>query len=206
MTDGKSIWIKRISHGEILKLVWKNLDLGTLDRHHPFHLPVFATVENGEPRVRTVVLRRFWRKPAALAFHSHAGSPKIAQIRKNPSISWLFYNPADGLQVRIAGVAEVISEGELHNEQWRATDLFSRRCYVGEAPSQSSKKPTSGLPETLLDRKPTPDESAVGEKNFVVVRSSIRQIDCMELDVRGHRRSLFRWNDAGELETKWLTP
>ncbi|MBK8148805.1 MAG: pyridoxamine 5'-phosphate oxidase family protein [Acidobacteria bacterium] len=205
MTES-NIWIKRISHGEILKLVWKNLDLGTLDRHHPFHLGVFATIDDGEPRTRTVVLRRFWRKPRALAFPTHAGAPKVLQILANPKVSWLFYNPADGLQVRIRGTAEIITDGALHEEQWLATELLSRRCYVGETPSQVSKKPTSGLPESLVDRKPTREESELGKYNFVVVRSTIDEVDCMELDVRGNRRSLFRWNSAGEIESKWLTP
>lgn len=206
MTSMNSIWEKRVSHGEILKQIWKNLDLGTLDRDHPFHLPVFATVGDGVPHVRTVVLRRFWRKPPALAFHSHAGAPKISQITANPSVSWLFYNPDEGLQLRIRGTAEVLSAGDLHAEQWAATDVFSRRCYLGDAPSIQSRRPTSGLPEGLADRKPTRDESEAGRENFVVVRSTIDEIDCMELDVRGHRRSVFRWHPNGELESKWLTP
>lgn len=206
MTPKNSIWEKRVSHGEILKLIWKNLDLGALDRGHPFHLPVFATVEDGLPRVRSVVLRRFWRRPPALAFHSHAGAPKIFQIRANPAVSWLFYNPEERLQLRIRGTAEILSDGDLHAEQWAATDVFSRRCYLGDAPSLPSRKPTSGLPKDLNDRKPTRDESEAGRANFVVVRSTIEEIDCMELDVHGHRRSLFRWHPNGELESKWLTP
>lgn len=206
MTANNSIWEKRVSHGEILKLIWKNLDLGTLDRNHPFHLPAIATVENGMPRARTVVLRRFWRKPASLAFHAHAGSPKVGQLRENPNISWLFYHPAERLQVRISGLAEVLTDGDLHDEQWQATDLFSRRCYIGDSPSQLSDKPTSGLPDEFLSRKPSRDQSEAGRSSFVVVRSSIDEIDCMELDVKGHRRSWFRWNTDGGLETKWLTP
>ena len=58
----KSIWEKPISHGELLKKIWKHLDLGVIDRDHPFHLPVFATLAVGKPAVRVVTLRRFWRK------------------------------------------------------------------------------------------------------------------------------------------------
>ena len=78
------MWEKPVSHGEILKSIWKNLDLGTLDRKHPFHLPTFSTIADNAPSLRVVVLRRFWRKPPQLAFHSHIGSPKSnksAQIR-----------------------------------------------------------------------------------------------------------------------------
>lgn len=205
MSENK-VWDKPVSHGEILKNIWKNLDLGTLQRRHPFHQPIFGTVCDGAPELRTVVLRRFWRRPPMLAFHSHKGSPKISQIKANPNVYWLFYHPEEKLQVRIKGTATVHSNDELAEEQWQSTELFSRRCYIGAAPTQAAKKPTSGLPEDLIDREPTREESEVGRNNFVVVTSTIESIDCLEMSVRGHRRSLFVWNETGELETKWLTP
>lgn len=202
-----NIWEKPVSHGEILKKIWKNLDLGTLEREHPFHTPVFSTVANGcVPNLRVVVLRRFWRKPPLLAFHTHTGSPKIKELQNNPNVYWLFYHTSEKLQVRIKGKATIHTDDDLAAEQWQATEFFSRRCYVGDAPTQTSKKPTSGLPEDLLDRAPTREESETGRANFAVVTSTIEQIDCLEMNVRGHRRSLFVWNERGELETKWLTP
>ena len=91
----ENIWEKPVSHGEILKRIWKNLDLGTLQRKHPFHLPVFGTICDRSPEMRMVVLRRFWRRPPMLAFHSHIGSPKINQMKSNPNVYWLFYHPED---------------------------------------------------------------------------------------------------------------
>lgn len=196
-----------MNHGEILKKIWKHLDLGVLEREHPFHTPVFGTISGGEPQLRVVVLRRFWRKnPRGLAFHAHAGSPKIAEIESAKRVSWLFYHPKERFQVRVRGTAEVLTSGELHEEQWLETEFFSRRCYVGEPPSRASEKPTSGLPEDLSERAPTEEESEAGRANFAVVFSTIDTIDCLELNVKGHRRSLFEWNASGELETKWLTP
>jgi hypothetical protein len=202
----ESIWEKPISHGEILKNIWKNLDLGTLQRRHPFHQPVFGTICDNAPDLRMVVLRRFWRRPPQLAFHSHNGSPKIKHIKMNPNVYYLFYHPEEKLQVRVRGKATVHSDDELAEEQWLSTELFSRRCYIGEAPTRENKKPTSGLPEDLIDREPTREESEIGRANFVVVTSTVEEIDCLEMNVRGHRRSLFVWNESGELETKWLTP
>ena len=202
-----NLWDDKTGHGEILKKIWKHLDLGVLEREHPFHTPVFGTISGGVPNLRVVVLRRFWRKnPRALAFHAHAGSPKIAEIQSNPRVSWLFYHPKEKFQIRVVGKAEIHAAGELHEEQWMETEFFSRRCYVGEAPSRISDKPTSGLPEDLSERAPTEAESEAGKANFVVVFSTIDAIDCLELNVKGHRRSLFEWNDAGELVTRWLTP
>lgn len=202
----ESIWEKPVSHGEILKKIWKNLDLGVIDRKHPFHTPVFGTVDDNEPSLRIVVLRRFWRKPPCLAFHAHSGSPKIEQLKTNPRVYWLFYDPTEKLQVRISGIAEVHANDELVDEQWLATELFSRRCYIGEAPTQERGKATPGFPEDLIDRKPTPSESEEGRQNFVVITAKIESIDCLEMNVRGHRRSLFEWKEDGQMEAKWLTP
>ncbi len=203
----KSIWEKPVSHSELLKKIWNHLDLGVIDRNHPFHQVVFATVSGQTPAVRVVILRRFWRKnPRRLAFHTHLGSPKIAEIEVNPNVSWLFYHPQERFQVRIGGVATIHQTDALAEEQWNATELFSRRCYIGQAPSQFSDKPTSGLPENLIARKPTPEESEQGRQNFAVISSTIDSIDLLELAFKGHRRSLFVWNEEGELETKWLTP
>lgn len=206
-----SIWDKPISHGEILKKIWKHLDLGVLEREHPFHTPVFATVEAGgggcAPHLRVVVLRRFWRKnPRALLFHTHLDSPKIKEIQSNNRVSFLFYHPREKFQISVKGRAEIFTDGELHEEQWLATGFFSRRCYAGQTPGEQSPKPTTGLPEDLNDRKPTAEESEAGKANFAVVRSIIDAIDCLELDARGNRRSLFTWRETGELKTAWLTP
>ncbi len=201
-----SIWDKPVSHGDILNRIWRHLGAAVKNRKHPFHLAVFGTAVKDEANLRTVTLRRFWKKPRGLAFHAHSGSPKIAQIEKNPKISWLFYHPEEKFQVRVGGVASVHSDDELADEQWQKTAVFSRRCYMGAAPTTTSKKPTHGMPEGIADRDPAPKESESGRINFVVVRSTIESIDCVELDVRGHRRSLFVWNQEGELQRKWLTP
>ncbi len=204
----ESIWDKPASHGEILKKIWKHLDLATLERTHPFHTPVFGTVGNGcAPGLRAVVLRRFWRKPPRLAFHSHIGAPKIEEIKNNHNVSFLFYHPQEKLQLRVCGAAQVHADGDaLHEEQWLATGFFSRRAYVGDAPSQISKHAISGLPAEISDRQPTAEESEAGRANFVVISSTIESIDCLELDFKGNRRSLFKWTKTGAPETDWLTP
>lgn len=199
------LWEKPVSHGDILKKVWKHLDLGVLQSKHPFHTAVFGTVADGAPELRVVVLRRFWRRPAMLAFHAHSGSPKIAQIEACPSAAWVFYHPEENFQARITGTARVHIHDDLADEQWDATSMFARRCYIGKAPGQTSKKPTHGMPDTITGREPTLEESREGRANFAVISTEIRTVDVMELDVRGHRRSLFEWKD-GELEMKWLTP
>ncbi len=201
-----SIWDKPISHGELLKRIWRSLELGVNQRKHPFHTAVFATTDGVFPSVRTVILRRFWTSPARIAFHAHTGSPKIDQLGANNSVSWLFYDKNEKIQVRVNGTAQVHVDDEIADEQWDATAMFGRRCYMGVAPTGYSKKPFHGMPDEIVERDPTPEESESGRKHFCVVSSSIDYLDLLELDVRGHRRSFFSWDAAGAVEMGWLTP
>ena len=202
----KTIWEKPVSHGEILKRIWKNLDLGTLQRKHPFHLPVFGTICDREPSLRIVVLEDFGadrRRSRFIRISARRRSIRLDRIRM--SIGCFITRKINSKSASKAK-RQFTPTTNLAEEQWLATELFSRRCYVGKPPTQESKKPTSGLPDDLEDREPTAEESEEGRANFVVITSTIDEIDCLELAVKGHRRSLFKWHDNGELETKWLTP
>lgn len=197
----------KISHGEILKKIWKHLQLGATKRNHPFHLPVLGTIsENDTPSTRIVVLRRFLKDERKLIFHSHIGAPKIKEIKMNPNVCFLFYHPQEKMQLRIQAKACIHTDDKLAEQQWGLTQLLSRRCYLGSPPSQMTEKPTPGFPEEFVARKPSLEESETGRKNFAVVSSTINSIDCLELSVYGHRRSLFLWNEEGSLQTKWLSP
>lgn len=201
----KSLWDEPVSRGEILERIFLNLEAGTKSRKHPFHLGVFATVHHLEPQARYVVLRRFWREGPRLAFHSHAKSPKIAEVESNPSVSWVFYDPSNKVQVRIRGTAFIHRADEMEEEQWNQTTNLGKRCYLGDPAGVENEFATSGLPFGPMDIEVDIDVEA-GRGNFVVVSTVIESIDCLELDVRGHRRSRFEWLDGDLLRSVWLTP
>lgn len=184
------------------------LERGTRDRKDNFHTGALATIGlNGAPEIRTVVLRKILPEAKILLCHVDVRSPKIAEIEKDRRVSWLFYHVEEKLQLRIRGRATIQTNGELADLQWQTTGLFSRRCYCGARPGRLKNAPSSGLPEFLIDREPTFKESEeLGRKNFAVLSSAIDEIDVYELHVSGHRRSLFKWNELGKLEMRWLTP
>lgn len=199
---------ENITHREILERSLAMLERGVTNRKDDFHTPTFGTVGlSGEPQLRVVVFRKISREPRTLICHTDLRSPKIAEIERDARVSWLFYHFEEKLQLRIRGRASVHTIDELADAQWQNTQLFSRRCYCGDAPGTRTNEPSSGMPEFLFDREPTAEESErLGRKNFAVVSSTIDEIDVYELNFNGHRRSLFVWNQTGELETRWLTP
>jgi pyridoxine/pyridoxamine 5'-phosphate oxidase len=184
------------------------LERGITDSHNPFHTATLATVApNGEPEARTVVFRRLLQEPLALICHIDIRSPKAEEIRLDQRVSWLFYNPAEKLQLRFRTRAFLHTDDALAEEQWQSSALFSRRSYCGAAPTTAVDEPSSGLPANLEDRRPTEAEtSELGRKNFGVVRSVIGELDVYELNAHGHRRRLFVFAETGEIETEWLTP
>lgn len=199
---------EEITHEEMLKKVLSILENAVKNRHDNFHTAVLATVNHkGEPEARTVVFRRLLREPLALCCHIDDRSPKADEIRKNANVSWLFYSAAEKLQLRIRAAATLQTDDQLADDQWRDSKLFARRCYCGDAPGTLKDFASSGLPEFLIEREPTEEESnAMGRGNFAVVRSVVKELDVYELSAQGHRRSLFVFHENGEIESRWLTP
>lgn len=184
------------------------LERGTSNRKDDFHTPVLGTISlDGAPEMRTVVFRKVFRESRKLLCHIDWRSPKAAEIKFDSRVSWLFYHVEEKLQLRVRGRAALHTNDELANTQWQNSALFSRRCYCGDAPGTQKEAPSSGLAEFLVDREPTAEESErLGRQNFAVLSSSIDEIDVYELHVKGHRRSLFAWNEKGEQAARWLTP
>lgn len=130
---------------EVHETAWHLLAHAVADRKHPFHQPVLATVDNGTPQARVVVLRRVWAPPSpgsptgsppdrpspdrpspdrpglddargALAVHTDVRSPKVQQLASQPVASWTFYDSSAGLQIRLLTRARVISRASLDQD------------------------------------------------------------------------------------------
>ncbi len=165
-------------------------------RHGGFHTPVVASVgPDGLPEVRTVVLRNAARDRAELTFHTDRRSPKIAQLKTQPRVQWLFYDAHARTQLRIDAFAEIFADGPVKEARWEASHPMSRECYrVALPPSTEVDRPES-IPEPLPD----------GHEHFSVVRTRVVSIDWLYLHHEGHRRARFDYGEAG-IRASWLVP
>jgi len=190
----------------ILEEVWQLLQQAVKDRRHPMHLGTFATVRNGMPEVRTVVLRGVCKDARQLFCHTDIRSAKIGDLRTNPNCAWLFYHPELKIQLRFVGKATVWHQTPLSEERWQRTQLMSRRCYATLLPPGTLvSEPTSGLPDYLIERSPTEEESEIGKENFAVVETKVHALDWLRLDAKGHRRAKFEWENE-QLSASWAIP
>ena len=131
---------------DLEKDTWNRLVNGAVKSRDAFHTPCVATQCNGDINLRTVVLRKALPEIKELRFHTDTRSKKWKELTLNPSISALFYDAADRIQIRVKGRAELQVKNDITAAAWQKTSLSSRRCYLTNFdPSSFTDNPTSGL-------------------------------------------------------------
>lgn len=194
----------------LLPDLWSLLETGCREAGHPLHTPVFGTVKDDVPALRTVVLRGVEPSTRHLVFHTHIASAKLPQLRAQPVCQWLFYSPEEKVQIQARAVASIHHDDAVAEADWAATGLSSRRCYCTNAyPGEVLEgNPVGGLPMELLGRQPTEEESDFwGWPNFVVVRTLVTRLEFLHLRAAGHRRAFWEWQEGKtEPKARWLVP
>jgi 3-hydroxyisobutyrate dehydrogenase len=184
--------------------IWVRLVTGAVKSRNPFHTPCVATMDKGEVSLRTVVLRKALAKERELRFHTDIRSPKWKELTLNPSISALFYDAGDRIQLRVKGQAVLQYKNDLTAEAWKNTSSSSRRCYLTlHSPSSFAEIPTSGLSEEIEQENFTLAESEMGYSNFGIVSIQVHSIDWLWLNHAGHRRAFFDYTDGS---FQWMIP
>ena len=200
------IVINNISYSlsDLEKDIWNRLVNGAVKSRDPFHTPSVATHSGNDISLRTVVLRKAFPESKELRFHTDTRSKKWQELIINPSISALFYDAADRIQIRVKGRAVLQFNNDITAAAWQKTSLSSRRCYLTNFdPSSFTDHPTSGLPEHIEQEKFTLEESEIGFKNFGIVSIQVQNIDWLWLHHAGHRRAFFDYTDG---IYQWMIP
>jgi pyridoxamine 5'-phosphate oxidase len=200
------IVINNISYSlsDLEKDIWNRLVNGAVRSRDPFHTPSVASHCGNDISLRTVVLRRAVPESKELRFHTDTRSKKWQELIVNPSISALFYDTADRIQIRVKGRAVLHFNNDITTAAWQKTSLSSRRCYLTNFdPSSFTDHPTSGLPEHIEQEKFTLEESEIGYQNFGIVSIQVQNIDWLWLHHAGHRRAFFGYTDGS---FQWMIP
>jgi 3-hydroxyisobutyrate dehydrogenase len=183
---------------------WNRLVNGAVKSRDAFHTPCVATQCNGDINLRTVVLRKALPEIKELRFHTDTRSKKWKELTLNPSISALFYDAADRIQIRVKGRAVLQFNNDITAAAWQKTSLSSRRCYLTNFdPSSFTDNPTSGLTEHIEQENFTLEESEIGFNHFGIVSIQVQNIDWLWLHHAGHRRAYFDY-ETGSFS--WMIP
>ena len=190
----------------ILNEVWTMLKQGVTHFNDPFHWPVLGTTRRDGCSLRTVILRQLILPDRILVCHTDARASKVQEMGNCDKVSWLFYHPETKVQLRISGRGKLHTDDQFADEQWAATKIASRLNYCATLPpGRPIDKPSSGLPDFLLNKIPTLLETERGRKNFAAIACTIDSIDWLILRALGHRRARFDW-DENRLTATWLIP
>lgn len=194
------------SLSSVLDDVWEALVAGCARSRSPIHTPTIATLRDGEPRLRTVVLQHVDRAHGTLGFHTDRRSPKTRDLTTHPGLEWHFYDREHKTQIRARGDATLHVDDDVADKAWSATPPLARRCY-GQAlgPGQHAEDPLVELPS--LEGLEAAEAEVVGpcRENFCVVRSRVVEIDWLHLRFAGHLRAQFTLGD-GAWAGRWLAP
>ena len=187
---------------QIIKSEWKNINLGIQKAKHDYHSFVFSTVLKNSPNSRTVILRDFDENKPAIWFHSDRMSKKILHLEENENVSALFYDKSRKVQLRINGIADIEEDIEHNKKIWDSMKPESKLCYMG--PYAPSQKISQFEPNTLeksahdLDK----EDEHLGLSRFCRIRITIKKLDWLKLDYKGHQRLEFKFGKR--TKTQWI--
>ena len=187
---------------QIIKSEWENINLGIQKAKHDYHSFVFSTVSKNSPDSRTVILRDFDEHKPAIWFHSDKRSKKILHLKENKKVSALFYDKSRKVQLRINGIADIEEDIEHNKKIWDSMRPVSKLCYMG--PYAPSQKINQFEPNTLkksahdFDKK----DEHLGLSRFCRIRITIKKLDWLKLDYKGHQRLEFKFGK--KIKTQWI--
>lgn len=182
----------------ILLTVWALFTRGVTDRRSVFHTPTIATVEQGEPALRTVVLRAADAERRVLSFHTDQRSAKVAALIAQPVASLHVYDAELKMQVRATGPVTLHADDATAEAAWAGSSASAQRCYA-VVPGPGSVIATPD--EADLDGQPATAARAV----FLRADLLIKRLEWLHLAATGHRRARFTWTETG-LSSCWLVP
>ena len=176
------------------------------DSKHSFRIFALGSSSNTKPNIRTVVLRDFSLNNRNIDCHSDIRSPKINELNQNNYVEAMFYCSDNKIQARISGNVEIIHNNKETLDRWNSLTESSKRCYLGPySPSTMLESYHANIPDDFKFKNPTPEQSKIGYKNFVIIRIHFLKIDFLELKYSGHKRIKFDFSNK-EISANWIAP
>lgn len=160
---------------------------GIHKKGHPFRYPVFGSLSlQGTPDLRTVVLRQV-TEDLTLRIYTDMRSSKISQIENNNAVSLLFYHSKQLVQVKVEGIATIITDKDQLQKYWSGVQPNSRKDY------STSLKPGSSI------SNPDAVEYTSEEHHFTIIEIAPTLMEYLKLKRPNHLRIQFskiddHWN------------
>jgi len=187
-----------------LDTIWRDLHEAAGQRRGDLlNATIASGKEDGAPSLRIVVLRAADRTAAQLSFHTDVRSEKVPQLLARPASEVLFWRPADGLQLRCVGQAELALPGTPEaTAAYEAIPDKGRRKYRTE-PAPGT--PLAG-PDALEFANTAPGVADPGLARFTLITFRVSRIDALQLDGSDQTRALFHLDGDRLQSATWIAP
>lgn len=117
---------------DALSEVKSQLIRAAADHRHKMRFFQISTLSRQPDAVssRMVVLRKFfpdWR----IRFYTDSRTQKVAELRENPKLSTLFWDPSKNIQIRMNASAVIHHQNSISNEEWKTVHGEAQKSYTG---------------------------------------------------------------------------
>ncbi|MBB3998304.1 pyridoxamine 5'-phosphate oxidase family protein [Aureimonas pseudogalii] len=187
-----------------LDTIWQDLHEAAARRRGDLPNATIASVnEDGAPSLRVVVLRAVDRAAAELSFHTDVRSEKVLQLLARPASEVLFWRPADGLQLRFFGQADLFLPGTL-----KATAAYEAIPEKGRRKYRTAPAPGTPLPapDALDFAEAAPGAADPGLARFTLITFRVSRIDALRLDGSDQTRAFFHLDGDRLRSATWIAP
>lgn len=187
---------------------WKKLLNGSVKKKNGFRNMCLGTISlDAASSLRIVVNRKVDELNKTIYFHTDTRSRKFFELQKDNSVSLLFYDARQKIQIMAKAKANIHLDAALFNERWKATSPQARLGYMTvDPPNTKYNFPTLGYDERFSTEKPTEVESDIYRSNFAVVSCEVYELEFLYLDYLGNRKANFYYQNGVLHDSYWAVP
>ena len=176
---------------EIFEDLKGEMKLGYLKKKHSFRYVYLATIADGIPHQRTVVLRDVIKDKNPIIY-TDARSNKVEELKANSNASLIMYNHKKLMQITLTGRMNMIENGDYYDDCWSRIQGNSQKDFITEkAPGTPIKNPDE------VDYKDN-------EHHFMILELVPDQIEYLQLKRPNHIRAIFKAED--DWQGQFLNP
>ena len=156
-----------------------------------------ATVDPaGQPRARTVIVRKLDEKRDSIWVTTDARSQKVTEIMATPLVELLFWLPHERQQFRLSCRTEIVRHGPARDDIWKELHDTNRALFLWPAPGAPWRQ-GADFPAKVAAAVPPPD-------SFVVLEMTPFEAETLELNEHPHLRR--RWRAANQWQPERINP
>jgi pyridoxamine 5'-phosphate oxidase len=204
------IVINKVSYTitEVEKLVWKKLVNGAVKKKNSLRtMSVATTNKDGMCSLRTVINRAVDETRKELFFHTDIRSRKCADLANNNTLTMLFYDPRQRIQIIVKTVATIHTNEDFVTQKWNTTSPKARLSYMSvDPPNTASVVPTLGYDAIFSTSEPSQEQSEIFRTNFAVISCKVTAIEFLHLDYNGNRKANFTYKNGVLEDCFWAVP